>query len=93
MTRPNTRSRRTRAHAPCFAKVSGRAPVTGNVRCHQWADTKKPIRLETTGTRVKPERSTVQLRPSYRLNNIEMIQATPETLQHDLDKAFDKNAA
>jgi hypothetical protein len=62
-------------------------------RLYQWAETKKPIRIEPTGRRVKPERSTVQLRSSYRLTDVEVFQATPETLQHDLDRAFDKRAA
>lgn len=61
-------------------------------RLYQWADTKKPIRIEPTGQRVKPEHSTVQLRPSYRLTDVEIFEATPETLQHDLDRAFDKTA-
>ena len=62
-------------------------------RLYQWADTKKPIRIEPTGRRVKPEHSTVQLRASYRLTDVEVFEATPETLQHDLDRAFDKTAA
>jgi len=62
-------------------------------RLYQWADTKRPIRLKPTGRRVKPERSAVLLRPSYRLTDVEVFQATPETLQHDLDRAFDKKAA
>jgi hypothetical protein len=61
-------------------------------RLYQWADTKEPIRIEPTGRRVKPEHSTVQLHASYRLNDVELFEATPETLQHDLDRAFDKTA-
>jgi hypothetical protein len=62
-------------------------------RLYQWADTKNPIRIEPTGRRVKPERSTAQLRPNYRLTDIEVFDAAPETLQHDLDRAFDKRSA
>jgi hypothetical protein len=62
-------------------------------RLYQWADTKKPIRIEPTGRRVKAEHSTAQLRPSYRLTDVELLEATPETLQHDLDRAFDKTGA
>lgn len=62
-------------------------------RLYQWADTKKPIRIEPTGRRVKPEHSTVQLRASYRLTDVEVFETTPETLQHDLDRAFDKTVA
>ena len=61
-------------------------------RLYQWADTKKPIRIEPTGRRVKPEHSTVVLRASYRLTDVEVFEATPETLQNDLDRAFDKTA-
>jgi hypothetical protein len=57
-------------------------------RLYQWADTKKPIRIEPTGRRVKAEHSTVQLRPSYHLADVEVFEATPETLQHDLDRTF-----
>ncbi|MEY2466181.1 MAG: hypothetical protein QOD03_702 [Verrucomicrobiota bacterium] len=58
----------------------------------QWSDTKKPIRIEASGGRIKPENSAIRLRPSYRLTDIELFEATPETLQDDLDKAFDKTA-
>jgi hypothetical protein len=61
-------------------------------RLYQWGDTKKPIRIEPTGGRVKPEHSTVQLHSSYRLTDVELFEATPETLQHDLDRAFGKRA-
>ena len=59
-------------------------------RLYQWADTRKPIRLEPTGRRIKPEHSTVQLRANYRLSDVEVFEATPETLQHDLDRAFER---
>jgi hypothetical protein len=62
-------------------------------RLYQWEDTKKPIRIEPTDRQVKAEHSTVQLRPSYRLADVEVFEATPETLQNDLDRAFDKRAA
>jgi hypothetical protein len=66
---------------------------SSSFRLYQWADTKKPIRIEPTGRRVKPEHSIAQLRPSYRLTDVEAFEATPETLQHDLDRAFDKRTA
>jgi hypothetical protein len=62
-------------------------------RLYQWTDTMMPIRIEPAGRRVKPERSTVQLRQNYRLADVEVFEATPETLQNDLDRAFDKKAA
>jgi hypothetical protein len=62
-------------------------------RLYQWADTKKPIRIEPTGKRVNPEHSTAQLRPSYRLADVEVFEATPETLQHDLDRVFQETRA
>jgi len=66
---------------------------SSSFRLYQWADTKKPIRIEPTGRRVKPEHSTVQLRPSYHMTEVEVFEATPETLQDDLDRALDKKAA
>jgi len=58
-------------------------------RLHRWTDTKKPIAIETTGKRVTPELTKVRLRPSYRLGDVEIFDATPETLQVDLDRQFD----
>jgi hypothetical protein len=66
---------------------------SSSFRLYQWADTKEPIRIEPTGKRVKPEHSTVQLRPSYRLADVEVFEATPETLQHDLDRTFQETLA
>ena len=60
---------------------------------YRWADTKKPIRIKSIGRRVKPEHSTVRLRASYRLTDVEVFEATPETLQNDLDRAFGGRAA
>ena len=59
-------------------------------RLYQWADTKEPIRNETTGRRVKPKPSTIQLRATYRLSDVEVFDATPQSLQSDLDRAFEK---
>jgi hypothetical protein len=61
---------------------------SSSFRLYQWADTKRPIRIEPTGRRVKPEHSTVQLRSSYHLADVEVFEATPETLQNDLDRAL-----
>jgi hypothetical protein len=59
---------------------------------YRWADTKKPIRIKSTGKRVKPEHSTVSLRAEHHLNDVEVFDATPETLKDDLDRAFGKKA-
>jgi hypothetical protein len=56
-------------------------------RLHRWADTGKPIRIESTGPRVTPEHSNATL-PSDRISDVELLQASPETLQADLDRAF-----
>ncbi len=72
--------------------LSYRSFPSTSFRLYQWADTKKPIRIEPTGRRISPEHSTVQLRPSYRFADVEVFEATPETLQNDLDRAFDKKA-
>ena len=73
--------------------LSSQAFPSASFRLYQWADTKEPIRIETTGRRVNAEHSTAQLRPSYRLADVEIFEATPETLQNDLDKAFNNRAA
>jgi hypothetical protein len=59
-------------------------------RLYRWRDSKKCIRIEVTGSQIETEHSTVQLQPSYRLRQIELIDAAPETLQEDLDRAFAK---
>jgi hypothetical protein len=57
-------------------------------RLNRWADTKKPIRIESLGKPINAEHSTVRLRESYRRTQIELLDATPETLQADLDRAL-----
>jgi hypothetical protein len=59
-------------------------------RLYQWTDTKEVIRIAPTGKRAKLEASTAQLRASYRPIHAEVFEATPETLQNDLDRAFSK---
>jgi hypothetical protein len=59
-------------------------------RLYRWADTKQPIRIETTGRRLEPQHSAVRLPSGGRLSDIEIFDATPETLQSDLDKASAK---
>ena len=96
------------SHGPAFVFFAdgGKAPLLAgqwllryrafpstSFRLYQWADTRKPIRLEPTGRRIKPEHSTVQLRANYRLSDVEVFEATPETLRHDLDRAFGKTAS
>ena len=70
--------------------LSARSFPCASFRLYQWADTKRPIRIESLSRRFKPEQSTVQLRSTYRLSDVEVFDATPETLQSDLDKAFEK---
>jgi hypothetical protein len=67
-----------------------RAFPSTDFRVYRWADTKKPIRIEPTGRRVKPEHSTVQLRASFRLTDVELFDASPDSLQQDLDRTFDQ---
>jgi hypothetical protein len=55
-------------------------------RLHRWSDSKKPIRIETLGKPLEPVHSTVCLRPEYRYDDIELLDATAETLQADLDR-------
>ena len=92
-------------HAPalCFFVGDGKALLlvgqwlesdsfpAESFRLHRWADTKKPIRIEVTGRPVQAVHSTVRLRPSHRFGKIEMFDATPETLQDDLDRVLGKD--
>jgi hypothetical protein len=55
---------------------------------HRWADTQKPIRIESKGRRITPEPVTVRLPPDCRAKDVELFSAAFETLQQDLDKAF-----
>ena len=57
-----------------------------------YADTLKPIRIEPTGERIKPEESTARLRAEYKTGEIEIFDASPETLQEDMDRAFGEDA-
>jgi hypothetical protein len=57
-------------------------------RLHLWSETKVPIRIDETGPTVLPEHSDVQLRTAYRILQFELIDASPETLQADLDSAL-----
>jgi hypothetical protein len=61
-------------------------------RIHRWTDSKECIRIEATGPHIEAEHSHVRLRPSHRFRELELIDANPETLQEDLDRALDKRA-
>lgn len=58
---------------------------------YRWAATKKCIRIEALGPRVEPEPSTAQLRQSHRYAKVELLKASPRTLQADLDRSLSKN--
>jgi hypothetical protein len=62
-------------------------------RVHRWSDIKKPIRIETSGPTIEPEKSSAQLRPSYKFGRVELLDAAPETLQGDLDRALTVHSA
>ena len=91
------------SHGPalCFFLGEGRALLligqwlleqrsfpTKTFRLHRWADSKQPIRIESLGARITPEHSTVRLRSDHRIGDVEVFEATPDTLQADLDRAF-----
>lgn len=57
-------------------------------RIYRWSDTKRPIWIEVTGRPIDTEHSTVRLRPSHRFGKLKLFNATPETLQADLDRAL-----
>ncbi|HEX5959114.1 MAG TPA: hypothetical protein VFY92_10750 [Hyphomicrobiaceae bacterium] len=73
--------------------LSCRSFPSRSFRLYRWADTRKPIRIKSTGRRIRPEDSAACLRASHRLSDVEVFEATPETLQHDLDNAFGKTVA
>lgn len=57
-------------------------------RIHRWADTKKPIWIESFGSLIFPEEPTLSLRPDYIIGEVELFKARPDTLQQDMDAAF-----
>jgi len=59
-------------------------------RLHRWRETQECIRIEVAGPQIEPEHSTVRLRSSHRFGKVELIEAGPETLQEDLDRALDR---
>jgi len=62
-------------------------------RLHRWSDTKRPIRIEVTGRAIEAKKSNVQLRKSHKYGRAELLDAAPETLQEDLDRALSKQSA
>jgi hypothetical protein len=57
-------------------------------RLHRWANSGDPIRIEVTGASVEPVPSNVVLHPEYRVREIELFPARPDTLAQDLARAF-----
>jgi hypothetical protein len=55
-------------------------------RLARWADTGKPIRVESTGPAVTPEHSTIRVPNGA--GDVEIFQATPDTLAEDLERRF-----
>lgn len=62
-------------------------------RLSRWSDTKEPIRIESTGAEIIPEPSNVQLDADYKIGDVELFDASPETLQQDFNRAFGHRAA
>jgi len=62
-------------------------------RLYRWSDTKKPIWIEVTGSPIELEPSTVRLTHSDHSRKIVLFDATPETLQADLDRALETASA
>ena len=50
--------------------------------------TKMPIRIESTADEIVPEPSSVLLRADFKIGDVELFNAEPETLQEQLDRAF-----
>jgi hypothetical protein len=57
-------------------------------RLHRWVNTGEPIRIELARKPLTPEQVPMQLRTGYCNRDVEIFQATPRTLQQDMDRAF-----
>ncbi len=55
---------------------------------YRWADSGDPIRMKSRGKRVRPESSNARFEADFRMSDIEVFQATYDTLQDDLRTAF-----
>lgn len=60
----------------------------GVFRLHRWADTKQPIRIDSVEQPMKAEASAIRLRRTHRFGKVEILDASPETLQEDLDRSL-----
>jgi len=95
------------SHGPayCFFTVDGQALLligqwlmriprfpSLSFRVFRWVDDGRPIRIEVTGTKIRPEHSTVGLQSHHSNGDIEVFHAQPHTLQQDLETAFGKGA-
>jgi hypothetical protein len=58
----------------------------------RWADSGRPLRVESTGRRVHPTEVQVRLEPSYTCSDIEIFRARAESLQDDLRAAFTRHS-
>ena len=50
-------------------------------RLLRWSDTKRPMNIESTSGEIIPEHSTVQLHAHYKIGDVELFDASPESLQ------------
>ncbi len=57
-------------------------------KIHRWADTKEPIRIESSGTSVLPHTSSAVIHSNHRIGKVESFTASADSLQMDLDAAF-----
>ena len=57
-------------------------------RLRRWADTGRPIRIEARGPEIEPEQSPIRVPDASRVQDVWLIDAAPDTLEQDLQRAF-----
>ena len=57
-------------------------------RLRRWVDTGQPILIEARGPEIEPEQSPIQVPDGSRVGDVWLIDAAPDTLAQDLQRAF-----
>ena len=91
------------SHGPAFVFFAedGKAPLlvgqwlleqpsfpSAAFQLRRWVDTGQPIRIEARGPEIEPEPSPIQVPDASRVRDVWLIDAAPDTLEHDLRRAF-----
>ena len=57
-------------------------------RLRRWVDTGQPIRIEARGPAIEVDQSPIQVPDAARVRDVWLIDAAPDTLEQDLQRAF-----